>query len=433
MLASALMCSSQKSQRPVSGLRRSGLRRLTTLAALITALVALASVPATAAAQTAPRVYVLTLGPGDHPFFKFGHNAIWVESTPGAGEVYNFGTFAFDSPDLIPKFVLGRFYYWLSVGGIAETLWAYTSSNRTVEAQELNLTDEQAIDLKRRLESNARPENREYLYDYFSDNCSTRVRDAIDVAVGGALKSTLQNAPALQTYRQQALRLTEGVWWEYTLLYFALSGRTDFTANRWQETFVPQAFQRALREVQVNRNGVQVPLVKSERVVFGAPGRAPPAEVPPPRTSWFLAAGLLCAALLYTCARLAVNVKAFRVLLGAGLMVGGVVVGFCGAFLLFVWLATNHTSSQGNENILQAPLWLLAFAVVGVGVMRGKARAYRHAHLLLKWAMYASLLGLLLKALPWFRQDNLPLILFFAPIWVAGTVGIKELRSAQHR
>lgn len=396
-------------------------------------LLGLAGSTGQAVAQPAPRVHVLTFGPGDHPFFKFGHNAIWVEPVTGGGAVYNFGTFAFDSPSLIPKFIQGRFYYWLSVAGISDTLWGYTSANRTVESQELNLSDEEALDLQHRLELNARPENREYLYDYFSDNCSTRVRDAVDAALGGAVKRSLQGKPALQTFRQHALRLTEGIWWEYIALHFALSGRTDFSATRWQESFVPQVFQSAIREVTLEHNGVAVPLVKSEKALYAAPGREPPAASPPARNKLFLGAGLLCALLLYVCARLAVNSAFFRVLLGMQLMVGGIVVGFVGAFLLFVWFGTNHTSSQANENILQAPLWLLAFAVVGVGVARGKARAYRHAYFLLKWAMYASLLGLVLKLLPWFSQDNLPFILFFLPIWIAGTVGLKELRSAQRR
>src|SRR4051794_13734708 len=59
-------------------------------------------------------VSVLTFGPGDHPFFKFGHNAIWVRPKDGEGAVFNFGTFAFDNPNLIPKFLRGRLTYWLS-------------------------------------------------------------------------------------------------------------------------------------------------------------------------------------------------------------------------------------------------------------------------------------------------------------------------------
>src|SRR5262245_21822070 len=129
-----------------------------------------------------PRVFLLTLGPGEHPFFKFGHNAIWIDPIGGASTVYNFGTFDFGTPALIPKFVMGRFQYWLSTAGLEQTLWHYQADNRSIDSQEMNLTPEQRRDLKRSLEVNALPENRSYLYDYFWDNCSTRVRDALDRA-----------------------------------------------------------------------------------------------------------------------------------------------------------------------------------------------------------------------------------------------------------
>jgi hypothetical protein len=61
-------------------------------------------------------IHVLTFGPGDHPFFKFGHNAILIHQPQDAGAVFNFGTFAFDTPGLIRKFLRGRLHYWLSIG-----------------------------------------------------------------------------------------------------------------------------------------------------------------------------------------------------------------------------------------------------------------------------------------------------------------------------
>jgi len=106
-------------------------------------------------------VAVLTFGPGDHPFFKFGHNAILVQTSEESGLVYNFGTFAFDSPALIPNFLRGRFKYWLSVSRMEDTFASYVSDNRTIEAQELDLTPVQKWALWQSLRENARPENRE--------------------------------------------------------------------------------------------------------------------------------------------------------------------------------------------------------------------------------------------------------------------------------
>jgi hypothetical protein len=89
-------------------------------------------------------VSAITFGPGDHPFFKFGHNAILVQSTKEeGGQIFNFGTFAFDSPGLIFKFLAGRFNYWLSVSGMESAFEAYIYENRTIEVQELDLLPSQ--------------------------------------------------------------------------------------------------------------------------------------------------------------------------------------------------------------------------------------------------------------------------------------------------
>ncbi|HXI59064.1 MAG TPA: DUF4105 domain-containing protein, partial [Polyangia bacterium] len=167
-------------------------------------------------------VYVMTMGPGDHPFFKFGHNAIWIQDrTTKLSKVYNFGTFRFDSPRLIPDFIKGRLTYWLSVSSLDRTLATYQHENRSVEAQELELEPAEKAALAERLEVNARPEKRNYKYDYFLDNCSTRVRDAIDVVTGGRLRASAQG-PARLTLREQALRLTADLPWEYLTLYLIL-------------------------------------------------------------------------------------------------------------------------------------------------------------------------------------------------------------------
>jgi hypothetical protein len=253
-----------------------------------------------AAAAVAPRaaraedgddlkVYILTFGRHEHPFFKFGHNAILVQRQDGGGEVFDFGTFTFDQSDLIPKFLRGRFQYRLSVSSVAETLRSYQAANRTIEAQELDLTPAQRWGMLNRLRHNALPQNRGYLYDYFWDNCSTRVRDAIDAVVGGRVKAS-GAAPGTMTLRDHTLRMTSNPLWEYVGLYFGLGRLTDAPLTVWQEAFLPEKLRDLLRLVRIERDGVPVPLVRSERVIFDA--RRPPPPAQPPRwTPWFAVLG----------------------------------------------------------------------------------------------------------------------------------------------
>src|SRR6185312_3663482 len=212
-------------------------------------------------------VYVLTFGPGDHPFFKFGHDAIWIhDAAAGTDKVYNFGTFAF-SPRVIVDFLHGRMTYWLSVSSLPISLASYEHENRTIDVQQLTLPPEVERALQARLEVNARPENRAYLYDYFLDNCATRVRDAVDGATGGALRVSART-PARLTLRGQALRLTADYWPLYLALDIVLGPDTDRPIDRWAEMFIPEELARGLAAVTVTTPEGPRPLVKEARTIF---------------------------------------------------------------------------------------------------------------------------------------------------------------------
>ncbi len=373
------------------------------------------------------RVYIVTMGPGDHPFFKFGHNAILIQPDNGPGAVFNWGTFLFDSPLLIPKFLRGRLNYWLSVSPADMTLESYKDANRTVELQELDLTAAQKVDLARRVTDNARPQNREYLYDYFWDNCSTRVRDMIDVVVGGRVKAAA-GAPAALTFRDHALRLTADLIPEYIGLDLGLGSLTDRAVTRWEETFIPEVFQKLVREVRVPvAGGGNKPLVKAEQVYFRALRPDKPAQ-PPVWTLYFALVGVALGGLLALCGQLARRSRAARVVLGVLASVLGLVLGLCGIILVALWTLTNHRSAYANENILQLAPWTVVLVAYGVGVARGRARAVGRAYRVALAAAALALLGLLLKVV--LPQNNWPFVALLLPLWAGMAVGLARLRSA---
>jgi hypothetical protein len=356
-----------------------------------------------------PHVYVMTMGPGDHPFFRFGHNAIAVQPEGAPGVVYNWGTFDFESPTLILDFLKGRLIYWLSTSSVGASIYPYQATDRTVQLQELDLTADEARALDRRLRDNAEPEHSRYLYDYFWDNCSTRVRDAIDGAVGGQLKAASSRRPARMSPRHQALRLTADLVWEYVGLHFGLGRPTDEIKSRWEESFIPGVLQEELRQLRVRREGGERPLVKGERTVYQA-HRPPPLEEAPRRLGYFAAVGLLLGALL-------VALRRRRIALGVTMIVLGLLAGLLGCALLFLWIFTNHRAAWANANLLQCPPWALALIAVGIAVLR--RRAGRWTFWVAASVAGASLLGLLAKVLPGVSQDNVAFILVFLPLWAA--------------
>src|SRR5690606_19315610 len=114
---------------------------------------------------------------------------------------YNWGLFSFEQDGFIVRFLRGHMDYWMD-GMDAESMASYyIRSDRSIWAQELNLTPDQRLALRDFVEWNALPENRFYRYDYFRDNCSTRVRDAIDLALGGQLRAQTADALTDASYR----------------------------------------------------------------------------------------------------------------------------------------------------------------------------------------------------------------------------------------
>jgi hypothetical protein len=373
-------------------------------------------------------VHVLTFGPGDHPFFKFGHDALWIhDAAAGTDRVYNFGTFKFDSPWLIVDFMQGRLTYWLSVSSLKTTVASYQRENRSIAAQTLDLAPEAKRVLQARLDENARPENRAYKYDYFLDNCSTRVRDAIDRTTEGAVhRASL--GPARLTLREQALRMTADSWPMYVALDLVLSGSTDRPIDRWAEMFIPEELARGLRQVTVVDQRGTRPLVSAEQQLVSAQ-RAPPLEHPPARGVTFLLAGL-AVGLLYTALGWATPGRPFvRWLFGGLIALWGLVAGFIGTFLAATWAFTDHVVAHRNENILQCAPWALLLVVLGLRLAAGSYGATRKALVVTVSALVFAIVGLLFKVHPAFHQANGPLIAFFIPVWVGLTIGLKHVRD----
>jgi hypothetical protein len=379
------------------------------------------------------KISVLTFGPGDHPFFKFGHDAIWIhDASNGSDRVYNFGTFSF-SPRVIVDFLHGRMTYWLSVSSLETTMASYEAENRSIHVQELRLDPEIARVLKERLDVNAQPQNRAYKYDYFMDNCATRVRDAIDWATGGRLHG-VGHAPARLTLRDQALRMTASYVPLYLAIDLVLGPAVDRPIDRWGEMFIPEELAHALDDVRVPGDGATpgpTGLVSYDAVLFQA-HRPEPLHDPPRWRGRFFGVGLAFGGLFWLLAWCvtAPGVRrggriAARALLGLLLSVWGTLVGFVGTFLIYAWAATDHVVAHRNQNLLLCPPWAILLLVAGIAIAFGANWAVRAARVLALAALAAAAAALLLKLGFAQHQDNGRWIAFFVPAWlgVAAAVG----------
>lgn len=378
---------------------------------------------AAAQADTAVRIYLLTMGPGDDVWEKFGHNAIWVHDPErGSDLAYNYGMFDFRQKNFILNFARGRMLYWMEGFDVFATLDQYRMRNRSVWVQELNLTPQQARAVRGYLEWNQRPENRFYRYDYYRDNCSTRVRDVLDRVLGGGLKKATENAPSGVTYRWHTRRLVgdgAGSIPIYTAIDAGLGPAADRPLPVWDEMFLPMRLRDVVGSLRIrDAQGKMVPLVVREQRVFTAT-RPPERDAPPHWLMGFLAAGLALAgaiALLAHAARRSAAARAgLAVLAVAWLLFAGV----AGLVLLGLWGVTDHAIAYRNLNLLQLSPLALPLVVLVPALAFGKRWARRGAVRLALVVAALSVLGLLLEVFPWLHQANGEIIALALPVNLA--------------
>ncbi|MEO7368595.1 MAG: DUF4105 domain-containing protein [Gemmatimonadaceae bacterium] len=367
-------------------------------------------------------VYLLTMGPGDQVWEKFGHNAIWIHDAANSTDIaYHWGVFAFGDKDFYPNFIRGKMRYLMGAFDFNETIDSYRQSNRTVWAQELNLTPAQRYSLAQFVAWNVRPENRYYRYDYYRDNCSTRVRDALDGALGGVIKQTFANVPTSTTYRFHTERLTQDDWPIFTGTMAGLGQPTDRPITAYEEMFLPVKLKDHLQAVRISSNGASVPLVKSERVLVQAT-RAPEDVVVRRGLIGYVVISLVVLILI---------VGAFA-LQGSGepkfalslIAVWNLIAGLSGILLTGLWAFTDHVYSYRNENLFQLnPLSLVVLVlvvrlIVSRQVDASWASTVASAR---RWSSIVAALsvaGFLLQILPIFRQVNGDIIALAMPIHV---------------
>ena len=312
-------------------------------------------------AEEAPRVSVVTFGVGDAVHQYFGHNALVVEGpTLPEPTVFNYGMFTF-GPDMLPQFLKGRLKFWLGLTELQRTVAQYAAANRDVRLLELNLTPAQRRAVLGRLQRDARPENRSYLYDHYLDNCSTRVRDVLDDALRGQLRQAWSGR-ARFTLRQDTMRHTQHDLLTEWGMMLGLNASVDRPQSSWNQAFLPLELETLLEyTTYINEDAARVPLVSKVDVLFRAE-RAPPATQIAERWPFLLGCGTLvglCLVLLGERARR--QPKPWRALLLVFLSLYGLIGGVVGSLLVYLALWSDHAVAHGNINVLLwNPLTLLA-------------------------------------------------------------------------
>ena len=336
---------------------------------------------APAALSGTARISLLTCAPGPETYALFGHSALRVtDPARGLDQVYNYGTFDFQTPHFYWRFLRGDLRYFLSVTSFEQFQLAYQQDNRTLSEQVLHLEPAEAQRIYHRLESTLHSPARFYRYQFFADNCTTRLYALITSSLTAPVRMDSAYASPSLTYRQLLAPYLAPAPWVKLGINLGLGWPADQPTTFRQRLFLPTELADAL--ARMTRR--QRPFASPAQPLFVAlpVGVAASAGLPP---VWVL---LGLGALSLLAYRLPAHFAGLSRFLRGGLFV---VVGLVGCVLFGLNCFSLHAPTHGNYQLL----WLLP-THLALGFARPGPRWRRYTTVSLVLLVLGGLLGIVL-------------------------------------
>lgn len=374
---------------------------------------------------------VVTFQPGTLYWQRFGHNALLLRELGSRRAVtFNYGIFDFGAPDFFLNFARGLMTYRVVANTLERDLRVYEAEHRWAVEQRLNLDADQVGRLRDFLEWNVRRENADYRYDYFTSNCSTRVRDALNYAMGGQLRPQLAGAPASATYRSEATRLISPDALLMVGMDLALGPTADRPIDRWQQAFAPLSLMQSLRTATVTDGGGRTRALVAQEIRLLPGGRSEPPDRAPDLRLQFLLIGLMLAGLLLGLARFRA-IAALRWLFMAVAGSAALLSAAGGLILAAMWALTDHWAGWRNVNLLLVNPLCLALLPTLLRYPRLRWRPSRAVRAIAVTIAVLALLALLARQIPPLVQRNLQWIYLLLPIHLALAVVIVRAKPPE--
>ena len=291
------------------------------------------------------RISLLTCSPGNELYSTFGHSAYRViDSSSVTDIVYNYGTFNFDDDGFYLKFIRGKLLYYVSAenfNGPEGFKYTYQSTNRGITEQVLNLTPAEKTTIQHFLNNNLREENKYYKYDFFFDNCTTRLRDILKKNHD----TTFTTKPVMHagtTFRQAIYEYLDknDKQWSKLGIDILLGEKCDRVMTAEQMQFLPDNLMKSL-------DSANHPLILSRQNLYAVTDEPGKGSLFSPLVVFSLL--LIAIALL----SLLKNSFAQKFLHGFdGILF--FTTGLLGIVLILMWFGTDHSMTKNNFNLLWA-------------------------------------------------------------------------------
>jgi hypothetical protein len=295
-------------------------------------------------------ISLLTCGPGRDLYAVFGHTAIRVnDPVTSINRVYNFGTFDFNTQGFYFKFLRGQLDYHLSVTTFQSFYNTYVFENRSIYEQKLLLPPDALDRIYQALEINLQPQNRNYRYDFFEDNCTTRVLDAIADAAEDAATDDFLLSPANITFREGLSHYIHYRPWLSLGINLLLGPYSDKKITTYESFFLPDNLMTGL----ITTGWADEPVLIFQGMII--PDK--PATVISPMVFFWLLLVFFVVEIIWLKTKRTTSERIDNVIFA--------LTGVLGLLFLFLRLFSEHASLQSNMNILWAnPLNLVLLMMI---------------------------------------------------------------------
>ncbi|WP_034057566.1 lipoprotein N-acyltransferase Lnb domain-containing protein [Lacinutrix jangbogonensis] len=296
-------------------------------------------------------ISIITIGPGNLLNDSFGHNGFRVKNE-SIDAIYDYGRYPYNDPNFYTNFAKGKLKYLMGAANTSTVVALYKEQNRTIKEQVLNLNQDQKEALLNYLANNYKPENRPYLYDFFFDNCATKMRDVTETV----LKSNIEYKTP-EIYKEESFRdlIQNNLYWNSWGSFgidIALGSVIDRTASPREYMFLPENIFYFFEAASFKDS--KKSLVKETKVIYTQEGQFSRGSF---FTSPIFILSILSLCILFITYKDHKNSKRTKwldVILFA-------ITGIIGIFLLLLWFATDHTATAHNYNLLWAcPISIIA-------------------------------------------------------------------------
>lgn len=332
-------------------------------------------------------IAVITCGSGEQLYSSFGHSALRVyDPLTGIDKVYNYGTFDFNKPNFYLNFVKGKLIYQLSTTSFDRFLMEYKYYKKWVKMQTLNLSSNQVQLIYNYLENNALKNNREYKYDFFYNNCATKIEDVIKTVLKDEVIFSNNHISSSKTHRDLIADYTKNKPWAKFGIDLALGSVIDKPVTKDQYKFLPDYVYQALNNATIITNNTPKPLVKTDILILKEEGKKYHTVITP--LLLFTIICLLIIVVTYKNYKKNYRSKWLDFILFF-------ITGSVGIIILLLWFATDHTATYKNLTILWAfaPNILVSFALLKANFPKW-----------IKFYIYLLLLLLMVSILIWIAK-----------------------------